>query len=436
VFADQQEPPAYAASLRQQLEEDARVAAKEVAKKTRRIDELVASLQVTHEDHMQRVQSAASGPDLTGDLLQQISTLQASLPSNESGEDDELPFFHVPQALVDQWVLDIEELEVALGSPFHPSSSSSPQPLDDTAAQQVCTILTGWLRLLESESGEMSFVHKLLLAKKLLCVDQLRPSVEEEENPPYQLLELRALLLRLSATDSMWSFALRLLPVSFFAKSQRKMQRQSAAFYVKAAAAAAAAAPADVLQRVRLLVEQCRVLDSGGQLRKAKRLLSVDLDYPQAPIDVLYALHKQYPAAGPAFDFSLLEQFDEEASAWQQETAEMNRNATALEQAALLARKGEAEGDPAAAAEAEAEAREARAAVTERERHPPRGGFIQCMQKSRLFFHTDKRLHDTSASDEDKAAQFARCNEAWDQLSACRSRFQELRQFRARMTEQ
>jgi hypothetical protein len=61
VFADQQqgakEPPAYAASqslLRQQLEEDARVAAKEVAKKTRRIDELVASLQVTHEDHMQR----------------------------------------------------------------------------------------------------------------------------------------------------------------------------------------------------------------------------------------------------------------------------------------------------------------------------------------------------------------------------------------------
>ena len=54
------------------------------------------------------------------------------------------------------------------------------------------------------------------------------------------------------------------------------------------------------------------------------------------------------------------------------------------------------------------------------------------MQKSRMFFHTDKRLHDKSASDEEKAAQFASANEAWDQLNACRSHFQELRQFQAK----
>ena len=260
-----------------QLEEEARLAAKEVAKKTRRIDELVATLQVTHSNHMQRVQSAVNEADVTSELLQQISTLQTSLPSSD-GNDDERPFFHVPQALVDQWALDIEELEVALGSPFRPSNYSPPEPLDDTAAQQVCARMTECLRWLES-NDELPFAHKVLMAKKLLCVDQLRPPVEEEGNSPsssssssYQLLELRALLLRLFATDVMWSFALR-LPVSFFEKSKSKMQRQSAGFYVKAAQAAAP----DVLHQSRLLVEQCKVLDHGGLLRKAKQLNSVAL---------------------------------------------------------------------------------------------------------------------------------------------------------------
>ena len=94
----------------------------------------------------------------------------------------------------------------------------------------------------------------------------------------------------------------------------------------------AKAAP-DVLQQVRLLVEQCRVLDSGGQLLVAKKLDSVELNYPDAPIGVLFALHRQYPAAGPRLECYTLEQFDEGASAWQRETDEMKRNAVVLEQA-------------------------------------------------------------------------------------------------------
>jgi hypothetical protein len=55
------------------------------------------------------------------------------------------------------------------------------------------------------------------------------------------------------------------------------------------------------------------------------------------------------------------------------------------------------------------------------------------MHASRMFFHMDKRLHDKSTSEQDKANQFARVNEAWDKLNACRSHFQELTHFRQKL---
>jgi DnaJ-class molecular chaperone len=55
------------------------------------------------------------------------------------------------------------------------------------------------------------------------------------------------------------------------------------------------------------------------------------------------------------------------------------------------------------------------------------------MNKSKLFFHPDKRKHNQQTSKEEQAAQFAQAKEAWACLSACRSRFQELRTFRDRV---
>ena len=233
-----------------------------------------------------------------------------------------------------------------------------------------------------------------------------------EKHPPYQLHELRALLLRLATTNAVWNSIT--LPLSYLVRDRSKLQRRPAIFYVNAAAAVA---PDDVQQQARLTVEQCRVLDSGGQLLSVQRLDSLELNYPDAPIGVLWELHKQCPNAGPQLEYSTLEQFDQEASAWQRETEELERHAVRLEE----------EQEQSAAA------RQARAAVTHRQATvPPPRGFLQCMQKSRLFFHTDKRQRDTTASDEDKSAQFARVNGAWDELNACRLLFQELRGFRAK----
>ena len=70
-------------------------------------------------------------------------------------------------------------------------------------------------------------MQMLLLVKKLLCVDQLRPS--SDNHPPYQVLELHALLLRLTAHDRVWSFALR-LPCSYFDARKGKMRMKSSGF--------------------------------------------------------------------------------------------------------------------------------------------------------------------------------------------------------------
>jgi hypothetical protein len=49
--------------------------------------------------------------------------------------------------------------------------------------------------------------------------------------------------------------------------------------------------------------------------------------------------------------------------------------------------------------------------------------------RSCAFFHTDKRLHEQGTSATEQAAQFAQAKEAWDELNACRTHFQELREF-------
>ena len=57
--------------------------------------------------------------------------------------------------------------------------------------------------------------------------------------------------------------------------------------------------------------------------------------------------------------------------------------------------------------------------------------FAECMNKSRLFFHTDRRK-DSALSAEQLAAQFSQVQDAWECLDACRLQFQLLRQFRAK----
>jgi len=368
-----------------------------------RIEELVHSLQHIHQDHRSRV-GQEGVDDLTGNVLQEILTLQSSLPSS----DDETLLFGVSRGMAEQWAIDIEELETALGAPFHPTS---PAPVRAEDSQMVCSRLMESLLQLQSE---MPFMQQLLLAKKLLCVDQLRPSVDD--HPPYQSLELRALLMRLAAHDCLWSFALR-LPWSYLTASKGKMKQRAASFYAKAAKAAAP----NVLQQARLLVEQCKVLDSDELLHHAKRLHSISLEYPEAPLMLLHQLHTQYPAAGPPLDRSLMQQFDAEVSEWRTSVGQAQLRASDLEQRVQL---GSSDADPAAAQQARMEADELSTAS-------PRS-FAQCMNKSRMFFHTDKRQHDQTASAEEKAAQFSQVNEAWDCLSACRMRFQELRDFRAK----
>ena len=173
-----------------------------------------------------------------------------------------------------------------------------------------------------------------------------------------------------------------------------------------------------MLQQARLLVEQCKVLESGGMLHKAKALDSISLDYPAAPLELLHALHSRYPAAGPPLDRSMLQQFDAEVSDWQAAVEQAERQASRLESDV---EDGSSQADMVAAQHARAAAEELAAAG------PPRG-FVQCMNKSRVFFHTDKRKgRDQDGSADDQAAQFAQVNEAWDCISACRACFQELR---------
>jgi hypothetical protein len=267
------------------------------------MDELVHMLQSAHQDHVGRV-CVRDVADLTGDALRELAQLQAALPLQADA-----PFYDMPDSMVEQWTNDLEELETALAGPFLPS----PVAVDAGAAQLVCNRLEEmWQQLEDASSTGLPFMQMLLLSKKLRCVDQLRPNVEEADVPSSQVFELRALLMRLCAHELVWSFTLR-LPCSYFDTAPSKMEDRAAQFYVKAARAARP----DVRQQARLLVEQCKVLESNGKLSEARKLNSVVLEYPEAPLHLLHQLHSQYPAAGPPMDRSCMDQFDAEWLQWQ-----------------------------------------------------------------------------------------------------------------------
>jgi len=169
-----------------------------------------------------------------------------------------------------------------------------------------------WQQLQDAPASGLPLMQMLVLSKKLRCVDQLRPDVDDTNVTPYQCFELRALLVRLCAHDHVWSFTLR-FPCSYFDTAPRRMKDRAANFYVKASPAARS----DVQQQARLLVEQCKVLESAGKLSKAKSLDSVVLEYPEAPLGILHRLHSQYPSAGPSMDRARMDQWDAEWSQWQ-----------------------------------------------------------------------------------------------------------------------
>jgi hypothetical protein len=263
----------HAAALAEQAAE-AEEQAKAVARARNRMEELVHLLQSTHQDHVSRVCQPGVA-DLTGDALRELAQLQSALPAYADA-----PFHDVPDSMVDQWTTEIEELETALAGPWLPS----PVAVDAAAAQVVCTRLNEmWQQLQDAPASGLPLLQMLLLTKKLRCVDQLRPDVDDTNVTPYECFELRALLVRLCAHDHVWSFTFR-FPCSYFDTAPSRMKDRAANFYVKASRTARP----DVQQQARLLVEQCKVLESAGQLSKAKGLDSVVLEYPEAPLGLLH----------------------------------------------------------------------------------------------------------------------------------------------------
>ena len=368
---------------------------------THSIERAVTALMHARPNHKSRVRGGSSG-DMTAEALEELAELCTSLPPSSV-----LPFFHVSPAMVEQWTHDVEELETALGSPFRPDD---PQAVDEHAAQQVCQRLEEWLAQLDDDEWQPTFMEQLLLCKRLMCVDQLRPKPSQDSG--YEELQVRALLPRLLSHKRVWSFAVH-LPSSYLASTRDQMRRKSAKYYVRAARAAAP----DVLQQARLLVEQCKVLDSGGMLDKANELDSIELEYPEAPFTHLQSLHSQYADAGPPLDRDAMQQLDTELRQWHAalHAAQRRADELAAQRAGSTAvKKAQAEIDELAAS------------------GPPRS-FEQRMNKSKMFFHPDKRKHDQQTSNKEQAAQFAQVKEAWACLSACRSRFQELRTFRDRV---
>ncbi len=264
-----------------------------------------------------------------------------------------------------------------------------------------------WLTQLDDANVTLSFLDLLMLTKKLLCVDQLQPDTPKGSH--FRLFEAHALMSRLLAHARVWPHVVR-VPISYFDSAPQYMARRSARYYVKAVTAAAD----DVQQRVRLMVEQCKVLDNVGLLQEARKV-SHQTQYPSAPFDTLVALHTQYPAAGPPMDLSTLQQLDAELDTWRTQLEAARQRVTQLEQGDII--------DVGAHQQAQAEVDELVAA-------PPPRTFEQRMGQSQLFFHPDKRRQDTDTSAEDKAAQFSQVKEAWAALAACRPLFHELRSFR------
>jgi hypothetical protein len=238
---------------------------------------------------------------------------------------------------------------------------------------------------------------------------------DEDDHPASTVLELHALLNRLLVHPRVWSLAVR-APCSFFDRSRFKMQHRSAKMYVRAAAAAAP----DIPEQCRLLVEQCKMLEENGLSFKYVRALdSVEMEYPENPLAVLTALHAHYPQAGPPLDRTTLSHWDDELSEWQTAVSQAEDKAQQLEQH---------DHDAESVQLARTEADELRATL-------PRS-FTQCMNKSRMYFHSDKRGHDLDTSTEDKTLQFSQVNDAWEYLTKCRTYFQELRAYQTKVNAQ
>jgi hypothetical protein len=160
-------------------------------------------------------------------------------------------------------------------------------------------------------------------------------------------------------------------------------------------------------------------------LDEAEALDSVELDYPEEPLAVLQQLHSQYPDAGPPITRSMLKELDEELDRWQSEVDQAECWARELER---RVQRGDPHADLAAAQQARNKANEV--ATT-----PEPRGFAQCMNKSRMFFHSDKRGHDQTTDREQQSTQFSQVNAAWNCLHSCRSLFKQLRTFRAEFAQ-
>jgi hypothetical protein len=331
---------------------------------------------------------------------------------------------------VEQWIADLDELETALAAPYAPS----PSPVSGAQAQLVCEQLRAMWQEVEEASAaglQLPFMQVLLVSKKLFCIDQLRPSDEEMEGEPpipWQVLELRALLVRLVAHEQVWSYTLR-WPFSYFETGRWKLMDRAASTYARAAWAA----HPDVCQQARLLVEQCRVLERDGRLQVAQpQLDAFAWEYPEAPLQVVHALHTKYgsAAAGPPLDRALLQLFDSRRAwserQWQSEWTVAEAHAAELEQQLQLDRAAGTSATTMTLDEQQHQAEQARAEADALAACPR--SFAAAMNRSLRFFHSDKR---TGGAEED--AEFAQVKEAWSQLNACRTYFQQLKEYQEQM---
>lgn len=402
----------------QQMEAEERAVA--AAESTHRIEELVRVMEQTHVDHVARVsdpQGEGATSDATADALRVIAELQEGLLA-PSGKPH---FYAVSPEMVKQWTADLEVLETALGDPFVPS----PYLVSSERAQTVIEQLRDMWRQLEDAPPEgLPFMQVLLFSKMLRCIEQLRPKDVEEEGQPaisWQVLELAALLARVTEHGVMWSYMLR-WPCCFFESGRYKLTNRAASHYARAAMAAAP----DVGQQARLLVEQCKVLERAGRLHEAQHLDGIALQYPEAPLQVLHELHtKHTPAAGPPLDTDMLKLFEARSDwsedEWARECADAETHAAELKEQLRL--------DKAAGVlskkilrKQRRRAKRARKQVHMLAARPH--SFTAAMKKSLRFFHSDKR---TGGAEED--AEFAQVQEAWKQLDVCRIHFEQLRAY-------
>jgi len=134
----------------------------------------------------------------------------------------------------------------------------------------------------------------------------------------------------------------------------------------------------------------------------------------------------QYPRAGPPIARELLERFDAEVDGWPARVAEAEDAAVQLEMRVQRHTKGARREE-----DLTEQARQAREEADRLASAPSPRPFAECMNKSRLFFHTDKRK-DSALSAEQLAAQFSQASDAWECLDACRTHFCLLRGFRAK----